>query len=776
MAPYTIVYSPNPIRGEIIVKSLEANGVECRLYTDPFQAEDALKETSSPVIILDAIKNFASETALLRSAAFHLADRTLIVIADPTHFDMLESLGLRRPFFLDSMDPGLIVSIALENLRDPGRKPKRNNVHLEKTGEEIRAALTSARERVAVPRPGEKSAPRGASEPSPDRPLTRLGKTVKLFALSFLLTLFLVAGALGGYVYWCVASLPDVNSLTEITPFKTSKLYSYDNRPLAEFYVEKRTHIKLESIPLHVIRAFIAVEDKHYYTHGGIDFFRVVGALVANLKEWDYLQGGSTITQQLAKMVFLNPEKTITRKVQQIALSMRIEKQYSKDQILELYFNKAYFGAGAYGIEAASRAYFGKSVGDVRMSEAALLAGLPRAPSIYSPLKNPRVSMKRRNMVLKSMLEAGLIKEGGYRKLVLAPIPRSYHGPKSEAPYFVDFCRGRVEEKYGRRLYTSGLTIYSSLDSRMQKIVEEAVQNGVERMKTRGIDDVQVAVIVMDIKQGWIRAMVGGVNFEESQFNRATQAKRQPGSAFKPFVYLTALNQGMKVEDEIEDEKFVYLSKDKSTPWTPRNADRVYHGTVTLKEGLAHSYNAATVNLADKVTIGSIIETAHGLGIKSEIYDVYSSALGASELTLLELVAAYAAFDEGRRIEPVCIDRIIDHGRQSLIEPSGKGETVIKAAALSDIRKMLRAVVLEGTGRRARVLNRQVYGKTGTSTGGADALFIGFDDKFAVGVWVGRDRRDASGPGVGGSTTALPIWIECMRRIGELGDDKGETH
>ncbi|MCP4691420.1 MAG: penicillin-binding protein, partial [Desulfobacterales bacterium] len=209
--------------------------------------------------------------------------------------------------------------------------------------------------------------------------------------------------------------------------------------------------------------------------------------------------------------------------------------------------------------------------------------------------------------------------------------------------------------------------------------------------------------------------------------------------------------------------------------WIPRNADREYHGIVTLKDALAHSYNAATVNLADQVTLKKVIETAQRLGIKSEIYDVHASALGASELTLIELVSAYAAFDEGRRIEPVCIDRVIDPGRQTLIEPSGRGRTVVKEPSLSSLRKMLRAVIQEGTGRRARVLNRPVYGKTGTTTGGADALFIGFDDKIAVGVWVGKDRRDAPGRGVAGASAALPIWIEVMQKIGELGKDKREA-
>ncbi|MCP4691095.1 MAG: hypothetical protein GY859_23805, partial [Desulfobacterales bacterium] len=600
MTPYVSVYSPNAIRGEIIVKSLMTEGVETRLHTDPFQAEEALKETSSPVIVLDVAKNFASEAGLLRSVAFHLPERTFIIIAHPANIKTLENLELPRAFIIPGhVDPRRILSIVKESLQErentpeskttprengeeadhaPPRGPRKGPGDSERigpwsgpwngpgdgpgddtidgpgngAGKEGRNGAGDGRDDGPTWRRGTTSPRETAPDPGPVRLITRIGGILKLFAFSLLLAALLSAAAMGGYLYWCISTLPDVDSLKDYAPFKTSKIYSYDNKPLAEFFVEKRTSVSIAKIPPHVINAFIAIEDAHYYTHEGVDVVRILGALVANVKEWEYLQGASTITQQLAKMVFLKPEKTLTRKIQQIALSLQIEEKYSKNEILELYFNKAYFGAGAYGIEVAARTYFNKSVADVGLSEAALLAGLPKAPSVYSPLKNPAKAMKRRNLVLKRMLETGYITEGMYQKTLLAPVPGKFHGPRTKAPYFVDFCRRSIEKEYGRRLYTSGLIIYTSLDLRMQEIVESAVENGVKRLKKRGVHAPQAAVVVMDVKTGWIRAMVGGVNFWESQFNRATQAKRQPGSAFKPFVYLAALDQGLTMETEID--------------------------------------------------------------------------------------------------------------------------------------------------------------------------------------------------------------------------------
>ena len=590
-----------------------------------------------------------------------------------------------------------------------------------------------------------------------------LSKFSKFFIRSVEIGALLIIGLLGGYMYWCFSTLPATENLSEYSPYESSKVFSYDNVLLTEFYVERRTFIPHDKIPNHVRDAFIAVEDMRYYKHHGIDIIRTIGALFRNIKEGAFVQGGSTITQQLAKMLFLNSEKTITRKIKEIVLSLQIEKKYTKDEILELYLNKAYFGARAYGIEAAAQTYFGKSATKIGISEAALLAALPKAPSKYSPFRNHDEALNRRNHVLKRMLVAGFVNEKQYREALSDPIPTKYHGRKHKAPYFVDYCRTLLEEKYGDRLYTSGLKIYTTLDYKEQLKAEEAVRKGIEKLKKRGIEEVQAAFLAVDLKTGRIQAMVGGTNFWDSQFNRVTQAMRQPGSAFKPFVYLTALKKGFKPDDTLEDREVTYVVRGANKTWTPRNHREIYHGTVTLKKALALSLNSATVRLAKKTKIKNVIETARTLGIRSKIHPFYPSALGASELTLMELVYAFAAFDRGNRIEPMCIDRIIDREKLALVEPSGVGEKVIDSKVLSDLKNMLRAVIVSGTGIRARSLGRKVYGKTGTTNDYADAWFVGFDDKNVAGVWVGRDDRLPIGENETGSRAALPIWIEYMK-------------
>jgi penicillin-binding protein 1A len=325
----------------------------------------------------------------------------------------------------------------------------------------------------------------------------------------------------------------------------------------------------------------------------------------------------------------------------------------------------------------------------------------------------------------------------------------------------VDYCRRVLEKKYGDRLFTSGLGIFTTLDYRLQHLAERAVKNGVASLKKRVHGDVQAALIAIDPHTGGIKAMVGGTNFWESQFNRVTQAKRQPGSAFKPIVYLAALEKGFKPEQMIEDRAITYMvDGDK---WTPRNYNNFYYGETTMKKALAHSLNAATVILAKRVGIRSIIQTAKRIGIKSEIHSWYSSALGASELTLLELTYAYATLAYGKRVEPICTEKIIDRENIFITDKQKLQERVINGLQLTGIREMLRAVVLQGTGSAAQVLDREVYGKTGTTNDYADAWFIGFDADNVVGVWVGRDNRTPIGENETGATAALPIWIEFMK-------------
>ncbi|MCP4668322.1 MAG: penicillin-binding protein, partial [Deltaproteobacteria bacterium] len=386
-----------------------------------------------------------------------------------------------------------------------------------------------------------------------------------------LIATILFIGLAGGYVYWCIITLPKIELLEEYSPYESSKLYSHDNMLLTEFYVERRTFIPHNNIPRHVKDAFIAAEDTRFYRHHGIDYIRILGALIKDIKKRAFVQGGSTITQQLAKRLFLKPEKTITRKIKEIALSFKLEKRYTKDEILGLYLNQAYFGTRAYGIEAACQAYFGASIDNITIPEAALLAALLKAPSKYSPFKYPQKALIRRNLILKRMFEMGFISVRDYKDFLADPIPETFHKRKYNAPYFVDYCRTVLEKKYGDRLYASGLRIYSTLDYRMQKKAERAVHKGIKELNTRIEGKVQAALLAIDLWNGCIRAMVGGANFWESQFNRVTQAKRQPGSAFKPIVYLTAFEQGFDYDDTILDKRIAYKTRDNNGTWTPRN-------------------------------------------------------------------------------------------------------------------------------------------------------------------------------------------------------------
>jgi len=587
----------------------------------------------------------------------------------------------------------------------------------------------------------------------------------KNLVMLMVLAASLVCGVAGGYVFWVLSDLPRIESLEEYTPAESSKVYSEEGRLIAEYYLERRTFIPYYRIPEHVKKAFVAIEDIRFYEHHGIDFIRILGALYHDIKAGGYVQGASTITQQLAKMLFLKPEKSIMRKIREAALSVQIERRYTKEEIIGLYLNQAYFGTQAYGIVAAAQTYFGKPVSELSIADAALLAALPKAPSRYSPFRNPVKALRRRNLVLQKMLEYGFIDDVQYNMAATAPLPRKPFRRKYRAPYFVEYLRQMIEDKIGDRLYSEGFSIYSTLNARMQEIAEHAVENGIEMIEKRVPPGVQAALVAVDIGTGKVRAMVGGTDFWETQFNRATQARRQPGSAFKPIVYLTALEMGMTPEDTIVDEEVSFQGYEPGEIWTPRNYYGDYKGEVTIRYALAHSLNAATACLAEHVGINRIIRTAKRLGIKSEIKPFLTISLGASDLTPIELVYAYKVFADGKRTEPVLYDRIVDRNGILVDEAIQRSERVIDEGVLLEIRSLLRSVITDGTGRRAKRLPRPVYGKTGTTDDYTDAWFVGFDDNIALVVWVGRDDHTPIGDRETGARAALPIWLEFMKKV-----------
>jgi len=726
MAAKVVLYSPDPIRGQILLKTLTFGRLESSLFATP---QEALREfflTASLILIYDAKENTESALRLLRNhLPSSLLPKRIIILTDHEEEPGVDKPA--RPGIVHVADP-LAPEYILSLVKDIAALQK--TVSLRRIRIKARKAL---------------------------RPVPRF------MIKSALLIIALALAAGGGFLFWCLSNLPNIEQLGEYAPYETSKLYSDDNTLLAEFFIEKRTFLPPAKIPALVKNAFIAVEDSKYYQHSGVDVVRIIGAALKDMKKGDLTEGGSTITQQLVKRLYLTPEKTIARKIQEIALAVKLEKRYSKDEILGLYLNQAFFGASAYGIEAAAEVYFAKSTSDLDAAEAALLAAILRAPATYSPFKNADRAKQRRDFVLQQMALKRFITDEDRDRALAEPVPAKSHISRFKAPYFVDYCRSILEQRYGDRLLTAGMKIYTTLDDKLQQKAEEAVYEGIRALNKRGLTGAQAALLAVEIDTGRIKAMVGGTDFWESQFNRVTQAMRQPGSAFKPIVYLTALMKGYKPEDVLLDEEMTYMVDGK--PWTPRNFGETYSGLVTLDEALTYSLNAATVYLAQNVQMDNILATARKLGIRSKIYPYYSSALGASELTLMELVCAYAALARGNRVDPVGLDRIADRKQFSAAEAVGSIERIIPKDIVAAINLMLRNVVLQGTGKPALVLNRPVFGKTGTTNDFTDGWFVGYDDKLAVGVWVGRDNHTPLGDQETGSRTALPIWIEFMKRI-----------
>lgn len=579
------------------------------------------------------------------------------------------------------------------------------------------------------------------------------------------LILSLLTGIIGGVLYRTLSDLPNIKLLEEYAPLESSNVYSTDGKVIAELYLERRTFVPHYHIPEHVKKAFISVEDIRFYAHPGVDFIGIMRALWHDIKAGGIVEGGSTITQQLARMLFLKPERTISRKIKEAVLSFKIERTYTKDEILGMYLNQAYFGTRAYGIEAAAQTYFGKSVKDINIPEAALLASMPKAPSVYSPFKNPEKSRERRAIVLKQMRENKFIAENEYQAANNASLPEKPNFRKYDAPYFIELLRQNLEPRYGNALYTSGYKIYSTLDSRMQSIAEDAVRNGISAIERRVRPGVEAALLAVDMRTGHIKAMVGGSDFWKNQYNRSTQALRQPGSAFKPFVYVAAIESGMTSVSIINDSPVSFGGARPGQRWVPRNYDGKYYGNVTLKTALAKSLNCAAIRLAAYLGVDTVMETARRLGITSTLQPYLPLAIGASDVTLYDMVIAYSVFATGYKPKPILYEKIYNRDWIIVEETGSVLEEALTDEEVEQIRTLLHAVVEEGTAVKAKELKRPLYGKTGTTNDYTDAWFIGFDERLVVGVWVGRDNHTPIGPRETGGKAALPIWIEFMKRV-----------
>ena len=588
----------------------------------------------------------------------------------------------------------------------------------------------------------------------------------------------IVSGAVVGYVFAWYSELPDIRFLQEFQPPVTTKVYSDDQRLLGEFFMEKRELLAYDQIPKQVIDAVLATEDTKFFKHRGVRLFSLLRALIVDIRAGKFVQGGSTITQQLAKTLFLTPEKSISRKVKEMLIALQIELNYTKQEILTLYFNQIYFGSGAYGLEAASQIYFNKRAADLTLAQSALLAGLPRAPSYYSPNNDLQRAADRRATVLKRMLDEKLITKTQKQKADAEPINLVSKGSLPHAPYYLETIRQKLEKKYGSdRVYRDGLELYTSLNIEMQEAARRAVDKGLEAIeariasRNRGDEDedeerppVQAALIAIDPATGDIKAMVGGRDFQQSEFNRALQAKRQPGSAFKPIIYATALMEGWTAADILVDSPVILKDPSRPGKWKPENFGKKFHGPVTLRRALEKSLNVATIKLMQKVGTEKIISQAIRLGIDSELHPYPSMALGVSEVTLIELTSAYAAFaNKGIMAEPRWI-RLIRKMDGTLLEenPPSLAEAMPEQHAYL-ITKMLQGVVENGTGRVAKKLHRQAAVKTGTTDNFTDAWFVGYTPELAVGVWIGYDLKRTLGKNETGAKAAGPVWTQFMK-------------
>lgn len=719
--------------------------------------------------------------------------------------------------------------------------------------------------------------------------MRRLGRWIMaLLKWSAILTLICVVMAMltaAGVYFYFSRDLPKISTLKDYQPPVVTTFYSDDDRKIGEFYKQRRIIIELSQMPEHLIKAFVATEDARFYQHEGIDLYSIVRAFFKNMEAGTIVQGGSTITQQVAKSFFLSPERSYTRKLKEAILAYRIDRHFSKNEILFLYLNQIYLGHGAYGVEAAAQNYFQKSAGELDIGQAAMLAGMPRAPSWYSPHRHPQRARQRQIYVLNRMVSEGFITNSDASEAMNKglKIERRPNWFMDTVPYYTEYVRRIVEDQYGEDLlYKGGLKVYTSVNIEMQQAGRKAIEKGLRALDKRqgyrgpvrnlsrreiepfsqeiqenieknaihqgmiiqgvvvDVDDkkntatvrmgktvgeiplekmrwarkpnpeipygtvyvqrpgevlkigdvvyvklekwdeneekwnlaleqkpqAQSALLCMEPESGNVKAMVGGMNFEESQFNRAVQSRRQPGSAFKPIIYAAALDKGYTAATVIADTSVVFEDSTNDFVWKPDNYDNTFHGFTLLRDGLIHSRNVITIKIMQDIGIDYVIDYARNLGIESSLDRNLSLALGSSGVSLLELVGAYGVFaNQGNRMEPVFIRKIEDRNGKILYEARPEKQKVMDKSTAYITTHLLESVVKEGTGWRAKALKRPVAGKTGTTNNLYDAWFMGYTPRYVTGVWVGHDQERSLGSKETGSRAACPIWLDYMQQI-----------
>lgn len=687
-------------------------------------------------------------------------------------------------------------------------------------------------------------------------------KLVGRVLLGLLVLAAALVGATAGLLLVYSTDLPQVDELEHYRPGSITELYDDQGRTIGTFALQRRVVASYGDYPQVLRDALISTEDKDFFEHSGINVWRIVGAAYRDLESGGKVQGASTLTMQLARNLFLSPDRSFHRKIQEVLLAIQIERRFTKPQIFTLYANQIFLGHGAYGFESASEYYFSKPAKKLTLDEAALLAGLPKAPQYYSPILHPDRALKRRNLVINAMLEDGKITAEQAGDAKAKPIQLNVqHDPNSLAPYFVEEIRRFLENKYGSdQVHEGGLRVYTSLDMDLQKLANHAVLNGAATYERRHgwkdhlpyvlsneitldkydhpdwdddpevggylhalvtavapgsvtvkfgryhaslsqqdaawtrkkIQDIlkrgnlcyvkvlslaadgtarvsleqdsgaQGALVAIDNATGEIKAMVGGRDFNESKFNRATQALRQVGSSFKPYVYTAIIDQGGSPDDTVVDAPITFETGAGS--YTPHNYDEKFEGTITLRRALAQSRNIPTLRLADRIGIKTVIDYARRFGITSSLPPYLPVALGAAEITLLEQTSAYSVFpNDGVRVTPRYIKKVTDYDGRVLEEDFPDVKDVISSHTARIMTSMLQEVVQHGTAVAAASMKLPLAGKTGTTNDFTDAWFVGFSPGMTCGVWIGYDEKKTLGAKESGAHAALPMWMDFMK-------------
>ena len=563
--------------------------------------------------------------------------------------------------------------------------------------------------------------------------------------------LFFLGITLLTYVLYCFLTLPDINEAVSRTRQPSTTIIAENGNEIRSFGTVYSEVVHADELPKYVVDAIISTEDRRFFSHFGFDIISFTRAMIANAFAGRYVQGGSTITQQVAKNLFLTSKKNIKRKTQELLLAFWLESKFSKEQILTLYLNRVYLGTGVYGIEAASQKYFQKSSRDLNVMEAAILAGMLKAPSRYNPVASLSRAKDRAKVVLRNMVDNHTLTPEEMEKALTLPVGPEKSYKVSGGNYFADWVYHDVNDYIGER--DKDIYVLTNLEQDLQERVAYILQDTIKAKKKKNVT--QGAIVVLDLS-GAVKAMTGGVDYNKSQFNRATQALRQPGSAFKPFVYLTALQDGWSPEEKIFDTPMSVGN------WAPENADKKYYGEVSLTFALAKSLNLATINLAESLKKNKIIKNARQMGITTPIQNTPSLALGTFEVKVLDMAAAYTTIANGGfAVWPYGIKEIYSNDGYQLYQRNAEDpRRILERKNVEDLTFMLENVIRSGTGKRAQI-SGFAAGKTGTSQDNRDAWFVGFNDKYVTAVWLGNDDNSPM-KGVSGSNLPAEIWKKVM--------------